>query len=169
MALSHGEKLRIDRERRGRRTSDLGVKVATVIGAVWRGLHHFPTKDAYRYEQLPLWAEEKHIRIVLNKGMPLCTWDSEHLTALVILAHEFCLRMEIEAATIGTLALSFWPRERNTGSTMTRHPTIAEAVQRWSSQPPERAPRHSGALGHEGAGERDHRRNSSARMGSRSR
>lgn len=156
MARSHGEQLKIDREQRGRATSDLGVKVATIMGTVWGGLHHFPTKDHYRYVELPIWAEERHIRILLNKGMSLATWDAQHLTGLVILAHEFCVRMDIEPATIGTLALSFWPRQRNTGSTMTRHPTITEAVSRWTAQRPERAPRHSGALGHEGAsGERE--------------
>lgn len=134
--LTHGEELARWRTDEGLQTSELGVKVATIVGAVWQGLHHFPTKDCQRYHRLTLWAEERHIRIVLDKGRSLATWDGSHLTALVILAHEFCVRLDIEAATIGALALNFHPRDGRAGSTMRRHPDIAEAVARWTVPPP---------------------------------
>lgn len=57
----------------------------------------------------------------------LATWDFNHLTRLVIGAHDRCIRLDIDARARNYLALMMWPRKRE-GSMSQRHPTIEQAI-----------------------------------------
>lgn len=57
----------------------------------------------------------------------LATWDFDHLTRLVIGAHDACIRVDIDARARNYLALMMWPRKRE-GRMSERHPTMEQAI-----------------------------------------
>ncbi|HZS84188.1 MAG TPA: hypothetical protein VFA50_15035, partial [Stellaceae bacterium] len=54
-------------------------------------------------------------------------YDFDHLTRLVIAAHDRCVRLDIEPAARRYLWLILHPREREGGMSR-RHPTIEQAI-----------------------------------------
>lgn len=60
----------------------------------------------------------------------LATYDFDHLTRLVIGAHDRSIRLDIDARARNYLALMMWPRSREGGMAQ-RHPTIEEAIARF--------------------------------------
>ena len=102
--------------------SPLGAKVADLLDAVWDGLYHLPGSLIDRVK----WDDPYCITAVVSDHM-LATWDSNHLTKLVVLCHDAALRMEISAANPRNVRLSFWQRVRE-GGTCTRHPTLEQAA-----------------------------------------
>jgi hypothetical protein len=107
---------------RGRTMSPLGVRVADLLGYLFYGIYHLDGGALSKVE----WDNERYMSINLRCG-DMATFDNDDLTRLVFLAHQFCLRCSVEAATIGMLRLRFHPRKRE-GGTGTRHPTLAQAV-----------------------------------------
>lgn len=69
--------------------------------------------------------------VVSHRG--LATWDFNHLTRLVIGAHDRCIRLDIDARARNYLALMMWPRKRE-GSMSERHPTIEQAIASFRGQ-----------------------------------
>ena len=63
----------------------------------------------------------------------LATYDANYLTALVLAAHEYCLRVSISNG--GPRALKIWVHDRKgrTGSMYERHPDIKTALETWGS------------------------------------
>lgn len=59
----------------------------------------------------------------------LASWDFNHLTRLVIAAHEACIRVSVEAAAPKYLRISMHRRERAAEAIHARHPTIEQAVE----------------------------------------
>lgn len=102
--------------------SPLGIKVADLLGYLFYGIYHLDSKALTRVE----WDSETNIEINL-RCHELATFDGDEMTRLVFLAHQFCLRCSVEAATINVLRLRFHPRERS-GGMWKRHPTLSEAV-----------------------------------------
>lgn len=127
----------------GKKPSALGVKVADLLGEVFAGIYHLNHISAVD------WTDENFISVPMT--WPLATYDSPDLTRLVVLAHDYCLRLEIRPSVIeltdesgatygdvegddlGTtfdcpaLELCFSPRARE-GDLLSRHPTLEEAV-----------------------------------------
>ena len=58
----------------------------------------------------------------------LSTYDFDELTRLVILAHDECVRIEINALAPKIMAISMWQRNKRDGSMFERHPTIDGAI-----------------------------------------
>jgi hypothetical protein len=58
----------------------------------------------------------------------LATFDFDHLTYLVIAAHEHCVRISIMPATFRHLRITMSLRERE-GGMSARHPTIDQAIE----------------------------------------
>lgn len=59
------------------------------------------------------------------------TYDFNHLTKLVLLSHERCIRAEIDGCNkFGSIRIAIWKRQRE-GDIMKRHPTIEEAIERF--------------------------------------
>ena len=61
------------------------------------------------------------------RNTTLSTFDFDHLTRLVILAHDRCIRVGVEPRTFRHLAISMFPRKVE-GAMHDRHPTIEEAI-----------------------------------------
>jgi hypothetical protein len=59
----------------------------------------------------------------------LSTWDYDHLTRAVIMAHDRCIRLDVQPCTPKLLRLVLHKRQRE-GGVSERHPTIEEAITR---------------------------------------
>jgi hypothetical protein len=68
------------------------------------------------------------VTVASHRG--LSTWDFDHLTRLVIAAHEECIRVDLEPVSRGYIRIRMHPRQRE-GGMATRHPTIEQAVADW--------------------------------------
>ena len=106
--------------------SELGRKVADLLGDAWAGIYHLPERSIKEAE----WGSDLIVSVKLP-GQTLATYDGNALTLLVILAHDACLRFEVEGmrGPRGGLVLHFWQRRAREGSMFERHPTIERAVE----------------------------------------
>lgn len=108
--------------------SELGIRVADLLGELYSGIYHLDTKQLARVE----WDNDHHICFILG-WKSLATTDYNDLTRLVFLAHHLALRVEIEASTHRYLRLIFHPRKRD-GAGYQRHPTLDDAVAYFKSK-----------------------------------
>lgn len=109
--------------------SPLGVRVADLLGDLWRGFYHW-----HREWRRVDWSHDRWIEVRISKNALDCsTWDGSGLTTLVLLCHQRCLRVTIDPAGSLYLRLTFFLRQR-TGSTYERHPTIQEAIARFTQE-----------------------------------
>lgn len=88
------------REKPNIQISPLGLKVADLLGQVFRGLYHIA--DAVRRTD---WTQSGYIKLTIRRS--LSTFDSSDLTELVVLAHDMNIRIEISGRSKGMLELSF--------------------------------------------------------------
>lgn len=58
------------------------------------------------------------------------TFDGDGLTRLVVLAHDRCIRVEIEGCGPGLIRVSMWPRKGREGRMHERHPTLEGAAEK---------------------------------------
>ena len=103
-----------------RAVSDLGRDVADLLGELFSGIYHIQD-EVLKAD----FADPYCVDVLLHRS--LSTYDFNHLTCLVFLAHHMALRVTIGAARNGILRLQFHRRERD-GGTSKRHPTLDEAV-----------------------------------------
>lgn len=109
-------------KRDGITPSQFGRQVADIIGQVWRGIYHIDDKALARAD----W-ENKHM-IRINIYGSLDTYDLDYLTRLVILCHDYCVRLEIIPSGPRGLGLCFSQRTCRNGSINQRHPTMETAI-----------------------------------------
>lgn len=102
--------------------SDLGRRVADLLGEIAFGLYHIDERSLSRVD----WRNERFISIVLA-DQSWATYDFDALTRLVVLCHDRCIRIEIIPASKGKMRLLFHGRSR-TGGMSERHPTMEQAV-----------------------------------------
>jgi hypothetical protein len=57
------------------------------------------------------------------------TYDFDGLTRAVIMAHDRCIRFEIQPSGPGRLRLFFHKRQKREGSMYERHPTLEQAIE----------------------------------------
>jgi hypothetical protein len=111
----------------GKELSPFGVEVADILGQVYQGIYHLYSEVLHKRCE---WSHNHWIEVVMhdsaNSG--LSTFDFNNLTALVILCHDRCVRLTIQAASHNYLRLLFHKRESRSGSTFSSHPTLEEAV-----------------------------------------
>lgn len=103
--------------------SEFGARVADLLGELFDGLYHWD--GAERTD----WSREHVVEVTVAKSSSLATYDFDHLTRLVFLAHRDCIRVEIEPASPKYLRVVFTPRKRDGGWIAERHPTLREAVE----------------------------------------
>ena len=103
------------------KVSDLGKKVADILGMVWYGLYHIAPQSIKKVN----WDDTYCISIALQCS--LSTFDYNELTELVILCHDQTIRLNI-SPNMRYLRLFFHQRQRD-GIFTVRHPTIEEAIQ----------------------------------------
>jgi hypothetical protein len=104
--------------------SPLGIAVADILGLVYYGIYHL---EGCHLEKVN-WTHPDYIRVQLNRGMDLASYDFNELTKLVALAHDLCIRVQVSGHGMNALRLTFTPRDRNADSMMRRHPTMEEAL-----------------------------------------
>lgn len=105
--------------------SALGLRVADLLGELAHGLYHLSKGAKYDTD----WSNTHHIEVSLENGyVTLCTVDSNFLTRLVFLAHDYGMRVEIRPRTFRHLTLMFWQREVRDGSISERCPTAEDAL-----------------------------------------
>lgn len=131
------EWIRAAMQRQGRTVSPFGAKIADLLGDLYLGIYHVQQEVLHKRVR---WEETHHVEIVVRDSR-FATFDSEALTRLVVLCHEYCVRCEVQAASRGYLRLWFSPRHGREGDVYARHPTIEQAVERVraSSRPQEEA------------------------------
>jgi hypothetical protein len=106
-----------------RGASEFGRTVAAICSIFAGGLHNWtPVSSAKKAD----WSNQHCIEIVW--GGTLSTFDYSNLTALVILAHDYAVRIELKAVAPNYMRLLFHPRKRR-GDIFERHPTIEQAVE----------------------------------------
>ena len=106
--------------------SPFGRKVADILGQVWRGIYHLDYHGSLHKVD---WMDDRFIRITITGE--LATFDSQHLTELVVAAHDCCIRVSIGACNMQRIALEFSRRTARDGNLYLRHPTIEQAVASW--------------------------------------
>ena len=72
----------------------------------------------------------------VNHMGDLSTFDTDRLTRLVFLAHDRCVRVEIQQGGPRTVKICIWKRIRE-GSIAYRHPTLEGALAKWRERNPE--------------------------------
>ena len=77
------------------------------------------------------WRHGNGVSFTLRATNGLATFDFDHLTRLVIGAHDECIRVEVEPKTFRHLRINMWPRKGRTGSMFERHPTMEQAVRKY--------------------------------------
>ena len=103
--------------------SPLGEKVADILGTAWRGIYHIQREVLHKRVE---WGNTNRIGVVVRGD--LATFDFDHLTTLVVLAHDKAVRVSVEGrSSWGHLLLTFSPRQRE-GGTWERHPTMDAAT-----------------------------------------
>jgi len=104
--------------------SEAGIRVGHLLHC-WDGLHHFDPAEMKK----AAWSNPIFVRLKL-KGRTLSSFDFDNLTALVFLAHDQCIRVEITHAP-GAMEIYFHPRNARDGGMCKRHPTLEQAVEAW--------------------------------------
>jgi hypothetical protein len=107
----------------GKTLSDLGVKVAQIIGSVFRGIYHLEKEVLHKRVD---WSSDHFICIVIPES--LSTFDSSKLTELVVHCHNQAIRLNISGRAVSYLSLEFSPRIRD-GSISKRHPSIESVIE----------------------------------------
>jgi len=114
--------------------SPLGRRVAHLLDA-WVGIHHISRGILRRVD----WSDPWLIRTACPSYANLATYDGDHLTRLVFLAHDLCVRVELRPHGPSYVGLVFTPRERDGDREqhmrdLRNHPTLDEAVAAWQSR-----------------------------------
>lgn len=104
--------------------SDLGARVAALLSDLFVGLYHIPARSLRRVD----WTNSHYIEFVTDVN--LATFDGPQLTRLVFLAHDYCVRVDIQPASPRYFRFVFHRRQRN-GGIFERHPTIEQAIFDW--------------------------------------
>lgn len=101
----------------------LRFSVERILDRAWGGVHN--VRGWYKRREQLLSSERAYVSVRVNDG--IATFDGSHLTALVVAAHDECVRMEVCAVRRGELELRFWNRGR-AGRMYERHPDIEQAI-----------------------------------------
>lgn len=100
--------------------SPLGEQVADLVGHLFKGIYHIDS-EAMKAN----WDNPQHIKLSL--GSELASVDANHLTELVLLAHDACLRVSVRPYGPRNLLLLFHQRQRG-GDFSQSCPTLEDHV-----------------------------------------
>jgi hypothetical protein len=96
-------------------------RCAQLIAGVFGGFHHLP-----EFKECG-----NGVRVLLH-NRELATWDYDHLTALVFLAHTNCIRISVCTAGM-KLEVRGYARDPSAKGIAHRHPSLLEAITRYDS------------------------------------
>lgn len=69
-----------------------------------------------------------------SQCLPLASFDFDHLTRLVLMAHERCIRVEICPSGPGMIGITAHKRESREGEMWARHPTIEQSIEKFAAR-----------------------------------
>lgn len=101
---------------------DIGRKAVHLLCAA-KGCGPYDFVSTFRRAD---WRHGVGVSLVINGE--LATWDSNGLSALVIGAHDLCVRVAIEGCGPRLMRVSMWQREGRDGPIHKRHPTMEQAA-----------------------------------------
>ena len=109
--------------------SELGEKVADMLGQLFEGIYHIDGPELRRVD----WTNDRYIIVDFGtySGVNrLATYDFDLMTALVVASHDQCIRIELRPHTFRSLRVLFHPRQRAGGtlSVPLRMPTLEDHV-----------------------------------------
>jgi hypothetical protein len=104
--------------------SEIGKKALTMMSILYRGLHNAPVNQLEKID----WGNTYYIS--LKTFLPLATYDNDALTTLVLLAHDYAVRVEVKPCNFHYLEIQFHQRKRD-GDLYSRHPTIEKVLEDW--------------------------------------
>lgn len=96
------------------------ARVADIVGQVYRGIYHLNARDL----RASTWGEDC---CTVRVWGDLATFDAPHLTELVVLCHDACIRLDISPRGMHHFELMFHPRKPK-GAIHERHPSIEAAI-----------------------------------------
>ena len=102
--------------------SELGCKVADLLGELYAGIYHLDNKTIEKVE----WNNKSYIQVTIG-WKDWSTFDFDILTRLVFLAHHMAIRVDLTPVKYQYMRLLFHQRNRS-GDIFHRHPTLDEAV-----------------------------------------
>jgi hypothetical protein len=82
------------------------------------GEHHFPGE-----------LKEFGSGWIIPARNDLATYDFNHLTRLVVMAHDKCIRVELVPKGMNRICIAIHKRNGRDGSMFERHPTMEQAIQ----------------------------------------
>lgn len=100
-------------------------RAEAVLAATFGGFHNVPGKIKRTPAPYPFWE--------VNIFQSLATYDFSGLTALVLAAHKYCVRVDVSAGGPRRLKIMLHPRHSRDGSMTQRHPTIQQALEQFKS------------------------------------
>lgn len=106
------------------KVSEFGESVADLLDDWQGGIYHL---DEKQLKKVP-WGNDRFMPIAYDHC--LSTFDFNSLTTLVFLAHDYGIRVEVNAVNPRYVGIMFHKRERY-GGMSERHPTLEEAVAAW--------------------------------------
>jgi hypothetical protein len=95
------------------------------FGILFHGVHHIPS-------EIKRWGTGWKV----NAHCDFATFDFDHLTRLVFLAHDRCVRACIVQGGPGRIGIAIWKRYGRNGPFADRHPTIKCALVNWRMKHP---------------------------------
>lgn len=119
--LTKGELWYIEYHGKCTEPSELGIKTAIILTKLFQGMHHVPVSQIKKIN----WKSEFNIPFSYFASMS--TFDDNLLTRLIILAHEYCVRVEIKACNFHYFTIQFSKRTGREGPSHDRHPTVEQA------------------------------------------
>lgn len=107
--------------------SQLGQEVADILGQAWKGIYHIKSAALKVDWGNPHW-------ISINVRVPLCTFDDDLLTRLIVLCNDRLIRLQIEGIGPGYLRLTFHQRNHRHGRLYDRIPYIENHIEQIRSE-----------------------------------
>lgn len=100
-----------------------------------------PFKDRAKKMLSRVYGGDHHVRRLRDEGRfmtclhggDLASFDFDHMTRLVLGAHEYCLRVSVSNGGPNQLKIWVWDRKRE-GRMSERHPTIEQAMLKWQNE-----------------------------------
>ena len=103
--------------------SELGKASADLLGDVFKGIYHLSYTSLLKVK----W--DDNYCIEFSYYGDLTTVDFNHLTILVILAHDRMIRVNLTGIGPGYIRMQFHQREKREGSMSERYPTIETHIE----------------------------------------
>lgn len=107
------------------KVSELGKRASLILSRLFGGMHHLSQPQIKKID----WSDEHFIQYTHNRSMS--TTDPDDLTHLVLLAHEYGIRVTIDSCSFNYFHIIFHPRKNRDGRFDERHPTIHQVIKRF--------------------------------------